>query len=167
MENFSECSFCDSLECCLRFLWNLIDRLKTATLQLNSYMGEQWSHNCQIRWIVGWGIDLALCNFGLFPNMKMKLKGCRAVLRLSKRFKRNRRQHSRLSQKLHSEKFSSPRKRDGTSAIQRRRTRLRLFDLKNFLLYQNFYNIFRPKKIFQTPNFVMYVFLVLENVLRH
>ncbi len=49
-----------------------------------------------------------------------------AILRGLKRFKRNCKQHSRLSQELHSEKFSSNRKRGGSGALQCRRTTSRV-----------------------------------------
>ncbi len=78
--------------------------------------------------------DLVPCNFGLFPYTKIKSKGCGAVLRRSKRFKRNRRQRCRLSRTLGSEKFSSSGNRDGTGALQPRGTVSRVMVMARGLL---------------------------------
>ncbi len=52
-----------------------------------------------------------------------------SILRRSKRFKRNHRQHSRLSRKLDSGKFSRREKQGGTDALQRRGTTSTVTDL--------------------------------------
>ncbi len=59
------------------------------------------------------------------PHMKMKLKGCRFE-RIEEIRKELHAALSRLSQKLHSEKFSSSGKRGGTSALQCRETTSRV-----------------------------------------
>ncbi len=137
LKNFSECTFCDSLGCLLQLLLNL-DRLKMGPYNFIFMWGNSpKSQGAKSNPHSPYSPDLAPCDFGLFPHMKMKLKGRR--FRRSKRLKRNRRQHCGLSRKLHSEKFSSRGKRGRTGALQCRRTTWRV----TIILVDNFHlNVF-------------------------
>ncbi len=72
LENFSEYSFCDSLECCLRFLFHLLNPLKTAALQLHFHIREQSEvERCQISQIElarDWFGTLRLWTVPLYEN---------------------------------------------------------------------------------------------------
>ncbi len=105
LENFSECNFYDSQECCLRFLLNQSSQNGRPSTSF-SYEGTVQSRRVPNQSLVNpiWLI-WHLATLDCFLVWKWSWRA--AVLIWMKRFKRNHRQHSRRSQKRHSQKFSS------------------------------------------------------------
>ncbi len=104
LENFSERRFCDSLACCLRFLLNLSNPLKRRPFNFIFIRGNspksQGTKSILIKpiWLI-WHLATSDC------SLVWKWSWRAVALRGLKRFKKNRRQRSRLSQKRHPKNF--------------------------------------------------------------